>query len=144
MSKFYLNPNADNEQIIRNIGKTIRELDKGKRWEVGIKQYRRSRSQLQLGYWWSTVLPCIKVWLHESRGVAATEKGIHEEIKELYIPTSFEQGMRGEQKVYKSTGDLTAVEFAELCTKVAADFADQGLYIPPPDKNWKQNRSKAA
>lgn len=83
------------------------------------------------------MLPTIKEWLHETRGVLSTEQGLHDELKDIYIPYTYEQGMSGDRKVYKSTSDLDAVEFADICTKIAADFAEQGLHIPPPDRNWK-------
>lgn len=138
MSNFYLNPNSNNEPIIRNIGKTIRALDPEKRWHVVVKLFKKNRSLEQQAYYWACLLPCVKNWLYETRGKAVSEEAIHESLKPDYCPYTQEEGIDGKVKVYKSTTKLSTIEFNEMTDKLIADFADQGLYIPPPDKNWKR------
>lgn len=141
MSNFILNPNHDNEEIIRNIGRTIRALDPEKRWSVKVGPYRNQRSLEQQGYYRGVVLLTIKNWYYESRGIAVSEDAIHEELKGVYVPYVTEQGMYGEIKLYKSTTKLTTKEFNDMFEKIWADFAQMGCYIPSPDKNYKWSKA---
>lgn len=138
MASFYLQPQADNESIIRNIGRHIRSLGSEKKWCVEVKESTRSLEQN--AYYWGVALKTIKEWYHESRGIMVTEDALHEELKPLYVPYKKQQGAYGEQLIFKSTGNLTVSEFRDMTDRMIADFCNMGCFIPPPDKFWKEKK----
>ena len=143
MSDFYLNPECDNESVIRNIGSTIRSLDKTKRWQISCKVFRKNRSKAQNAFYWSAFLPAIVSWYYDSRGVKVSAEGLHDELKKIYVPFTESIRTTGEQyKLYKSTTNLTTTEFNTMLDEMAADFSDMGCATPLPDPDFKKRKKK--
>ena len=104
----------------------------GKRFRM-ILTNDKKRSNEQNKYWWGVLIKGIGDWLRES-GNDVTDEDVHEFIKMKYLGKK-EVVINGKTfERYRSTAELTTLEFSDLKEKIQRDFAQRGLIIKDPNQ----------
>jgi len=104
----------------------------GKRFRM-ILTNDKKRSNEQNKYWWGVLIKGIGDWLRES-GNDVTDEDVHEFIKMKYLGKK-EVVINGKTfERYRSTAELTTLEFSDLKDKIQRDFAQRGLIIKDPNQ----------
>ncbi len=115
------------------------EQFKGKRVELTVKQWHKTRSNSQNAYYWGVVIEMITFAINDL-GNEFDKDTIHEYLKGLFLKTTKEiidnsTGLVTEIAYIKSTTKLTTIEFEnyiEKCKQFAAERFD--INIPDADR----------
>ena len=120
------------ENAIAAITEAVRWRGEGI-WEVTLKPYRKNKSQEQLGYLFSTVLPAIQEYVEESTGDYYSVDNIYSFMVDKYAEHSVVT-ICGEPKVIRvSASKMSIKQMSEFLDKIINHAAvDMGLTIPEP------------
>ncbi len=112
----------------------LSQIGPGKKVRVEIKLWRKKRTKKQNSYLWSVVYPMVVAYIKDVTGKTFTEEDLHEKYKKQYL--GYETCDLVPDLIHvKSSKDLDTEEFwGQLVEHVCREWAEQGLYIPLPEK----------
>lgn len=136
---------VENGRIPKYVSESIRRLLEKKREgliKISIEDYVSSRTNPQNRYYWKVIVGGIKDHMKAS-GVCTSAEGIHEYIKNVLCPDICE--VETVERIFdfdyqfkkKTTAKLTTEQFSELCERVRAWAAENGLQLPLPNEQWE-------
>lgn len=138
MERFVIRTKEDRARCL----KAVQAIRQQPLIEVIIKQYKSNRSEAQNNYLWGLVYPMIKIHVYENRNIEYSKDEIHAWAKNEFA-SSEPKFVFGKFVVCDSTKNMNTKEFMDYVTKIQAYFAEQGLYIPDPNEELKNEYKKA-
>jgi len=114
---------------------------KGKDVTITVQRKARKRSNPQIRYWWSVVVPLVRDTINDT-GEEYSKENIHEFLKSQFLYKEFIDHSTGEihriPRELKAGGDVTTFEFME-CIDGVSRWAAQtlNLVIPLPEEQSK-------
>ena len=120
--------------IPRLLTSVLAQIGKGEKVRVDIKKWYKKRSGKQNSYLWAVVYPTIIHYILEKTGQKFTKEELHDRYKKKFLGYEVCELIPDLVKV-KSSTELNTKEFSdELVELICIEWADLGLYIPPPKK----------
>jgi hypothetical protein len=127
---FYLDPGLP--QVRGNCVALIGNLPTDKKFKITISAYKKSRSDEQNAYYWSAILPAIRLHLLDSTGEMYSSDELHEWFRDKLLDHS-EVTINGQTVIVRpSTTKLKVGEMSDYIEKVIAVAAGMGCVVPPP------------
>jgi hypothetical protein len=143
---YILHPKGDSTRdgVMQNVSKEIATLDDSFAWKISIVRYRKPRTLDSNQYLWSVVYPYLV------RELGFTDEDLHEfylmEFFGRYIHTK-PNGEKVSRPVRTTTTDengdkdtLDGKTFWDFVEHIRRKASEGGVYIPDPDKFWKEKR----
>ena len=107
---------------------------KGTKVRVDIRKWYKKRTNPQNNYLFGVIYPTIIHYILEKTGQKFTKDDLHDRYKEKFLGYEVCELLPDLRKT-KSSTDLNTKEFSdELVELICIEWADLGLYIPPPKK----------
>lgn len=130
MKTLTLYRNAPREKAIESFARFLRNLPLEKAWEIGVSEFKRTRSNQQNRYLWGLVYPTI---LKHLEGWDA------EDVHEYFLGECFGwqkiSGLgRSRIKPVKRSSGLSTTEFMDYVAFIQRRMAENGVYIPDPNE----------
>jgi hypothetical protein len=117
---------------------------------VEIHKRRRKASQEQHGYYRAVVLPIARRWLNETQGGIEDDRDYTDAEAHVWLKAEFAgrpviDPKTGECRspIAKSCAEMSSVEMFELTDAVVQHLHNQWWRVPPPDREWRENRARA-
>jgi len=123
------------KEIRTNCAEYIQHIKSEPLLEVQIKEYKDNRTLEQNAYLWGVVYPAIREWHIEKHGIDYTCEEYHEHYKKRFIDSIVKEVFGDIQKIYTTKGSKK--KFNSYIEKLYQHYAEQGLYIPSPDKGMR-------
>jgi len=127
--KFILWPNMPT--VKHSTLEYIRYLDQSRTWEVTVSQYRKSKSQAQLGYLFAVVLPTIQKHVEDSTGDHYSIDDLYQWHVEKYAQKAIVTVAGQSAAVTKSASKMNTKDMAEFIDAIIRHASmDMNLVIP--------------
>lgn len=118
----------------------LRTIGAGVDVRIEIVKWYKKRTRKQNAYLWAVVYPTIIVYILKTTGQRFKTEDLHERYKRKFLGYE-ECELMPELITVKSSTDLNTIEFSdEFVEEICIEWADLGLFIPPPDANWKEKQ----
>ena len=111
----------------------IASRDVEKSWKVEVSEYKGSKTQEQLGYYWGAWIPAIQKWLEESKGVFLPNDQIHQWLIDEYADAVVVTIGPVTKTLKKGLSNMNVKETSEYMERVDQHCAERGLILPPPE-----------
>ena len=108
--------------------------DQEKVWQVVISEYKGSKTQEQLGYYWGAWIPAIQKWLEDGKGVYLPNDQIHEWLIDEYADAVVVTIGPVTKTLKKGLSSMNVKETSEFMERVDRHCSERGLILPPPNR----------
>jgi len=108
------------------------ERDQSKTWQVVVSEYKGSKTQEQLGYYYAAWIPAIQKWLEESRGIYVSQDDLDGYLKDEYLGKKTVVIGDKTKEIAPSIARLNVKEMQGYMDRVDRHCAERGLVLPPP------------
>ena len=115
----------------------LRTIGAGVPVRIEVFKWYKKRTRKQNAYLWAVVYPTIIAYILEKTGQKFSAEDLHERYKRKFLGFERCEIMPDLIKV-KSSTETSTVEFSdEFVELICVEWSDNGLFIPPPDPNYK-------
>lgn len=126
--------------IPRLLKAVLAGIGAGEDIRIDIAKWYKKRTKQQNAYLWSLVYPTILKYILEKTGQTFSLDDLHDRYKKKFLGYEVCKIVPGLVKT-KSSTETSTVEFSdEFVELICIEWADNGLYIPPPDPKWKDKK----
>jgi len=126
----------------RGFNLDLKTFFSGKKVKISLKQYRKSRSNKQNGYYHACCVPMVLDGLINAgfERSSLNNEVVHEMLKQKFLTQTLNNELGEFVTVTKSTSELTTTEFMDYIADIqqwGSDFL--GIYIPEPNEQSTLN-----